>query len=167
MRHFARALALALFVYFCWLGMMGVHELGHVVHAKLSGGVVQRVSFPPLGFSQTILRYNPHPPMVAWGGPLWGSVLPVLLWAIVPTRWSIVRRAMQFFAGFCLIANGAYIGIGWTIGAGDAGDLLHYGTPLWLMCAFGLVEITAGLLLWHLLGRKPPQSPLTSSAGET
>jgi hypothetical protein len=57
-----------------------------------------------------------------------------------------------FFAGFCLIANGAYLAIGLLDGIGDAGDLVANGAPAWSLIAFGAVTIPAGLWLWHGLG---------------
>jgi len=149
-----KSLGIAVLLYATWVGMMAVHELGHCVHAWVSGGVIRRVSIPLLGFSQTFFRFNPHPHFVVWGGPIWGSVLPLLLLLLVPRRWSTARNLVQFFAGFCLIANGAYLGVGWTMGVGDAGDLLWHGTPAWVLVAFGVVAVSAGLYLWHLLGVK-------------
>lgn len=154
-----RALLLAPFlVYASWLGMLATHEFGHVLHAWLSGGQVERVLLPPLGFSQTIVWPNPHERFVAWGGPAWGAGLPLLAAAVV--RLLLRRRRdgghvpdlLKFFAGFCLIANGGYIGVGWFAragGAGDAGDLLRLGTPPWVMVAFGAACLVIGLALWH------------------
>ena len=55
-----------------WLGMMAVHEFGHVLLAWLSGGMVATVVVGPLEFSRTELQINPHPLAVAWGGALVG-----------------------------------------------------------------------------------------------
>jgi hypothetical protein len=60
---------------------------------------------------------------------------------------------LRFFAGFCLIANGAYIAAGSFQSIGDAGDLLHHGTPIWMLWLFGIVTIPAGLLMWNGLGK--------------
>ena len=152
MRHALRLAAYALCLYAGWLGMMVVHEAGHVFHARLSGGIVDRVDVPLLGFSQTLYSANPRPHFVAWGGAVWGCVIPLMLLAVVVRGPRRARQAVQLFAGFCLIANGAYLGVGWTTGAGDAGELRHYGTPVWVMIAFGVTATAAGLLLWHLLG---------------
>src|SRR3954470_2479273 len=107
-------------LYATWLGMMAVHEAGHVLHARVSGGVVDRVHIPLLGFSQTFYAVNPKPAFVAWGGAVWGCVIPLLLLAIFTLTPQAVRRAAQFFAGFCLVANGAYLGVGWSVRSGDA-----------------------------------------------
>src|SRR5690349_19654759 len=102
----------AVLLYANWLAMMAVHEMGHVLHAWMSHGRVAAIHFGLLDFSETELSYNPHPLFVAWGGPICGSLIPLMALAII----RVVRhpRAIwisRFFAGFCLIANGAYVGV--------------------------------------------------------
>ena len=150
-----RLLLLAPIVYACWLGMMAVHEAGHVLHGWFSGATVSAVHVPLLGFSITTFSTNPHPHFVAWGGAVWGCVLPLLLWSTFRIQRLPRQRYLQFFAGFCLIANGAYLGAGWQANAGDAADLVDYGTPAWVLVVFGCVTTAAGLYLWHLLGKSP------------
>src|SRR5688500_10776408 len=134
-----RLVLVPLAIYAGWLGMMAVHEAGHVLHAWLSGGVVERVHIPLLGFSQTFYAVNPRPHFVTWGGPAWGCAIPLLVLAALLRAPRRLRRVAQVFAGFCLIANGAYLGLGWVEHAGDAGELRRYGTPVWVMVAFGTV----------------------------
>ena len=69
-----------------------------------------------------------------------------------PAEFRVLRQVAQFFAGFCLIANGAYISLGWTDRVGDCGEMLRTGTPIWAMLAFGGITIPLGLYLWHGLG---------------
>src|ERR1044071_6913574 len=89
-----------------WLGMMVVHEFGHVLFGWSSGGVVARVVLSPLEFSRTEMQRNPHPLFVASGGALVGVTLPLF----VSGLWRLLRwpswYILQFFAGFCLVANG-------------------------------------------------------------
>ena len=59
---------------------------------------------------------------------------------------------MRFFAGFCLIANGAYLGVGSFAGIGDAGELLRLGMSVPMLWGFGLLVFPAGLLVWHGAG---------------
>jgi hypothetical protein len=136
----------------CWLAMQAVHELGHVVGAVLSGGQVERVVLHPLGISRTDLSGNPHPCFVVWMGPVVGVALPALGAAVA--RWRQIRLAYlaEFFAGFSLIANGAYLGVGSFWAIGDAGDLVRLGTPSWRLWLFGLVTVPAGLWAWNGLG---------------
>ena len=159
-----RALILLLSLYPCWLAMMAVHEAGHVAHAWASGGTVSAVRVPLAGFSITEFSTNPRPHFVAWGGLLWGSLLPVVAWAaLAALRFGRAVGAAQFFAGFCLVANGAYLGVGWVTGAGDAGDLVEYGTPVWALALVGAVAIGAGLYLWHRLGVAPVEAATEQS----
>lgn len=61
--------------------------------------------------------------------------------------------AMQYLVGFCLLANGVYLGLGWIDRIGDAGDILREGGAVWQMVLFGVVASALGLLVWHKLGR--------------
>jgi hypothetical protein len=60
---------------------------------------------------------------------------------------------LRFFAGFCLIANGAYIGGGSFDRIGDAGVMLRHGSSPWWLWTFGAVTVPAGLRLWHRQGQ--------------
>ena len=166
-----RLCGVAVRLYVCWLAMLAVHESGHVLHALLSGGRVAAVDFPLLGFSRTDLAENPAPQFVAWGGPVWGCLLPIGIWLAL-TGWMrdrgdgnavdipgrtmsrAIERWGRFFAGFCLISNGAYLGVGGLGRVGDAGDLLGHGAAMWMLIAFGLVTVSAGLWMWHTLGTR-------------
>jgi Peptidase M50B-like len=135
-----------------WLSMQGVHEFGHMLHAWTSGGRVTRVVLAPLEISRTDVSPNPHPMLVAWGGPVWGCVIPVGLWvAVRAARWP---RAwwLRFFAGFCLVANGAYLLAGAFFPVGDAESLIRAGTPTMALVAFGAATIIPGFALWNGLG---------------
>jgi hypothetical protein len=137
---------------FSWLGMMAVHELGHVIHVWASGGAVRQIVLPLLGFSRTDVSLNPHPLLVARGGALWGAILPLVLLLAVRRFGRRFAFLAAFFAGFCLIANGAYLAGGAWINAGDAADLLHLGASRWQLLGFGLPAIAVGLLLLNGLG---------------
>jgi hypothetical protein len=132
--------------------MMAVHELGHVMGAAMTGGTVQRCVLYPLTISRTDVSPNPRPVIVVWMGPIVGCVLPLVALACVPLRFRCTRLAAQFFAGFCLIANGAYLAVGWMDRVGDCGEMLRNGVPVWWLLAFGGVAIPVGLGLWHGLG---------------
>ena len=144
-----RAVIAGVTIYASWLGMLAIHELGHVIHAWLSGGRVVQVIFPLLGFSQTIVWPNPRERFVVWGGPIWGALLPVAMYGAFRIARRAVPEVLKFFAGFCLIANGAYLACGWLNPTGDAGELRRLGTPVLLMVAVGAGMFLGGLLLWH------------------
>jgi hypothetical protein len=159
MKPVARVLLWLMAAYVAWLAMMAVHEAGHVLHAWVTGGRVVHVELPLLGFSRTDVSPNPRPAAVAWGGPLWGCLLPLAAWTVCPRKAPRARATLQLFAGFCLIANGVYLGIGWIDRVGDAGDLLRRGTPVWVLVAFGLIASAAGLYLWHRIGTRGATAP--------
>jgi len=151
-RRFFAVLLLATFLPLTWLGMQIVHEFGHVIAAWATGGRILRVVLHPLVISQTELAWNPHPLLVAWAGPLIGSVVPVAIWALVRLLKLPGVTLFGFFSGFCLVANGVYLGYGSFHGIGDAGDLVADGSPQWLLVVFGLVTVALGSLQWHALG---------------
>jgi hypothetical protein len=144
-----QVLLILTFLPWCWLMMMAVHEAGHVLAAWLTGASIERVVLPPLGFSQTVLGGNPQPLPVAWAGALVGCGLPLLAWVITRPFSARVTVCARFLAGFCLMANGAYLGIGAWSGDGDAGDLVAAGAAVWQLVAFGVLACAAGLWLWH------------------
>src|SRR2546428_7735763 len=153
MRRLQRIVLIGTFLGFSWLAMQAVHELGHVLVAFLTGAEVTKVVLHPLTISRTDLGHNPHPLAVVWGGPLLGSLLPLLTFSLA----SLLRLpgvySFRFFAGFCLVANGVYIGIGWLIANGaDPWVMTKNGSPVWLLVLFGLLSFPLGLFLWHRQG---------------
>lgn len=108
-----------------WLGMQAVHELGHVLGAWAGGETVSRVVLHPLIISRTDASHDRHPLLVVWGGPILGSLLPLVVLGITRLIRSGFFYLFQFFAGFCLVANGAYVGVGSFGGVGDAGELVR------------------------------------------
>lgn len=148
-----QALLIASTLGLSWLGMQAVHETGHVAAAILSGGRVERVVLHPETISYTQLTQNPHPLFVAWMGPITGIALP-LTFSLGARRLGLRGwYVLQFFTGFCLITNGAYLAFGSLEGIGDAGDIARHGSPQYLLWLFGAITIPIGLWLWNGLGR--------------
>ena len=131
---------------------MAVHEMGHIVGAFLTGGHIERVVLHPFTISRTDVSPNPSPVVVVWLGPIFGSVLPLAVSLFLPQGLTTTRKMVMFFAGFCLIANGAYIALGSFDKIGDSGVMLRHGSPMWMLLAFGLLTIPLGLFVWHRLG---------------
>ena len=163
MKRLHQVLLIGTFLPLCWLAMMAVHELGHVLGAVATSGRVERVVLHPLTISRTDVSPNPSPLVVVWAGPVVGALLPLAL--LLAARVGRYKSAymLQFFAGFCLIANGAYIGIGSFGKIGDAGDMLRHGSPIWSLWLFGVVTFPSGLYLWNGLG---PQFGLGATEGK-
>jgi hypothetical protein len=152
MKRLHQGILIAATVSGSWLGMQAVHELGHVLGAWLTGGRIAKVVLHPLAISRTDLALNPSPLVVAWAGPAIGVALPLLGWIIAARArlpWTYLPR---FFAGFCLIANGAYVAFGSLDRVGDCGEMLRHGSAIWHLWLFGAVTVPAGLWLWHRQG---------------
>src|SRR2546423_98584 len=124
---FRRELLIACTVLSSWLAMQAVHELGHVGGAWLTGGRVARVVLHPLTISRTDLAENPAPLAVVWAGPLFGNALPIIAWLTASAAKLPGNFLLRFFAGFCLVANGLYIGVGSFLQIGDCGEMLRHG----------------------------------------
>ena len=152
MQRFHQVVFLFSVVALSWFAMMATHELGHVVGAMVSGGQVERVVLHPMTISRTDVKPNPNPLLVVWAGPLLGCLLPLVIGLAVPKRSTMVRNTMLFFAGFCLLANGAYIAFGAFDSVGDCGEMLKHGSPIWVLFTFGAIAICVGFYLWHCLG---------------
>ncbi len=131
------------------LGMQALHESGHVIGAGLTGGKVARVVLHPLTISRTDLSHNPSPLVVVWSGPAIGAVAPLLIWVIAAAVSSPSAFVLRFFAGFCCVANGLYVGVSSFGRVGDCGEMLRYGSDPWQLWLFGALAVPVGLWLWH------------------
>lgn len=139
---------------FSWLAMQVTHELGHVLGALASGGTVVQVVLHPGTVSRTDVFPNPHPATVAWSGPLVGILLPLIALLVGMLVRSPGVYLFRFFAGFCLVTNGLYIGLGPLHRLADAGDLLDHGSHSWPLLFFGVLTVPLGVSLWMGLGRE-------------
>jgi hypothetical protein len=135
-----------------WLGMMLVHEFGHVLGAWITGGTVAKVVVQAWTISRTEFSHNPHPLIVVWAGPVGGVLLPLTSFGLAHLLRMPGIYLLRFFTGVCLIANGAYLGVCSIYAAGDAGDLLRHGAAMWQLWAFGLLTAPLGFYLWHRQG---------------
>ncbi|MEK6233132.1 MAG: M50 family metallopeptidase [Planctomycetales bacterium] len=135
-----------------WLLMQAVHEFGHVLHAWWTGGRVAYVVLHPFTISMTHYSTYENILFLYCGGFLWGSLIP---WAIFLACWRFDREIAYlpgFFAGFCLIANGAYLAGGAVGDGGDPQVLTMNGVPVALQVAIGLPMVAVGIYLWHGIG---------------
>jgi hypothetical protein len=135
-----------------WVTMTTTHELGHVIGALLTGGHICEVRLTPWTISSTLVDPNPHPGTVVWSGPLIGCLIPA---GVAGVRFSsniATKLLLRWLAGFCLIANGAYIAFGSFEGIGDCRAMYQTGTSQITMLLFGTAAILSGMLIWHRLG---------------
>jgi hypothetical protein len=149
MTHAAQAVLIVATLVASWPGMQAVHELGHVLSARLTGGRVTGVALHPLGISRTDLAANPRPLVVAWAGPIVGAIAPLIAWQCAAACRMRIAFLLRFFAGFCLVANGLYLGLGSFGRIGDCGELLRHGAAPWQLWLFGVVTVPCGFALWH------------------
>ncbi|MSQ95821.1 MAG: hypothetical protein EXR98_14865 [Gemmataceae bacterium] len=152
MKRLHQVVLLASTVALSWFAMMAVHVAGHVLGAWISGGTVSKVVLHPLTISRADVSPNPQPLVVIWAGPVIGVLAPLLMWITTQLCGIPIWHLCRFFAGFCLIANGAYLGVGSFDHIGDAGDLMRHGADTWQLWLFGIICAPSGFLLWHRLG---------------
>lgn len=148
-----RAFLIAALIPLCWLGMMIVHEMGHVLGAIVTGGRVTRVVLHPLTISRTDVSPNPAPLAVTWAGPALGVLTPALVLLAGRFFKMPALHLWRFFTGFCLISNGLYLAVGAFDRVGDAGDLLRHGAATGHLWLFGLVTVPIGFWMWHGQGK--------------
>ena len=152
MKRLDQIILIGTFVGFSWLAMQAVHELGHVIGGLVGGGIIEKVVLYPNTISCTYVSPNPHPLLEVWAGPGIGTMLPLLVFAVAAV-WRIPGLyLLRFFAGFCLITNGVYIGGGSFQGLADAGVMLMYGSRQWQLLVFGILTVPLRLYLWNGLG---------------
>jgi hypothetical protein len=148
-RRFRQILLVTSILWLSWLIMMLVHEFGHVLGGLATGGKVRRVVWHPAVISRTDVWPNPHPLIEVCAGPILGSVIPLAI-AIAASR---LRQRVAYLiwvvAGFCLIANGAYMAIGAIHPIGDAEELVAHGMQRWPMATFGLLAVAGGFWIWE------------------
>ena len=137
---------------FSWPAMMVVHETGHAIHLLATGGSIEQITLHPLKISQTLPAENPHPLATVIGGPLWGMMLPLMIWWIVMGLAPARSYLAAFFAGFCLVANGAYLAGDAILQGGDGLEFVQCGVPPWALIAVGIPAIAAGIYTWNGLG---------------
>jgi peptidoglycan/LPS O-acetylase OafA/YrhL len=150
MLRFRRCFFVVSLILLSWLLMQAVHETGHILAAWLTGAKIEQVVLHPLTFSRTDVAENPQPLCVYWSGAIFGVLFPLLLAVIGAAVRLPCRHILRFFAGFCLVANGSYLGFDFSdTGPTDAGFLIEYGAERYQLLVFGTVSVALGLFLWH------------------
>jgi hypothetical protein len=151
--NFRRSALIASVILASWFGMQQIHELGHIAAARWIGATIDHIAIHPLTISHTNVGPNRNPNLVVWAGPTSGTLLPLAIWLIAAALRIQEAFLLRFFAAFCLVANGVYIGVGSFFGIGDPGEMLRNGSPIWQLHVFGLVATLAGFVLWNGEGK--------------
>lgn len=112
-----------------WVLMLLTHEVGHGAAALLTGGEVVSADLRPGVPGHTLVTPNPHPHWVVWGGFLSGCLLPLGAWGAVRATVPKMSSDLFLLAGFCLLANGAYLAAGGGESLTDTGVLRSLGWP--------------------------------------
>lgn len=145
---YAQWLKLLITAILCWYPFMCLHELGHILSAQFTGGRIQEIILVPWKFSQTVIRHSHHPLIDAWAGPLLGVTLPLFAYSL-HKKFKRENDFLSILTGFCLMANGLYIGLGWIDKVGHAGDIITHNFSIISMILFGIISSTTGLFIWH------------------
>ncbi|MDB4731902.1 M50 family metallopeptidase [bacterium] len=135
-----------------WFFMQAVHEFGHISAALMTGGTILLIDLHPLHISHTLISPNPQPVIVIWAGPIVGVLLPLVLYLVCCKFFQNMVHLLRFFAGFCLIANGAYLGSIAIEAVGDARDFLVENVPIYFPLTFAIITVPSGFLLWNNQG---------------
>ena len=131
-----------------WPVMNWTHEVGHGVSARLTGGQVARVVLDPRTFARTDYGANPAPLVVVWGGPTTGTAAGALLaLPLLTRRGRVLGCTAALLGASCLLANGAYIGLGVVSPVADTEVMARLGVPRWAMAAFGIPVVLAGRMV--------------------
>jgi hypothetical protein len=142
-----------------WFGLLLTHEVGHVLHAWVSGGRVERVVVPLLGFSRTDVSTNPQPVLVAWGGFVWGGLLPLAMLGIANLSWKAAARGFRGFAAIAVLANAAYA----CSPVGDVEDIVRAGGSRWPLIVYALFTVPVGLFVLERFINATPVAALTEA----
>ena len=125
-----------------WCVMVMTHESGHVLAGWATGGTLQHADLAPWSLPHSHFDPDPQPLVTAWGGPLLGVLVPLLI------AWMLRWPPLWFIATFCLVANGSYLAIAWVTGEQylDTARLLRHGASPWSIGVYCAVTLTTGYL---------------------
>jgi hypothetical protein len=133
-------LRLSVLLLVSWVVMCTTHEFGHILGGWLSGGTLQRAELRPWKLPFSIFNPDPRPLVTLWSGPIFGSVLPVIVSLVLRRRWSC------FVTWFCVLANGAYLATAWYAGGAllDTNRMFAAGASKWSVLAFIAITFMVG-----------------------
>jgi hypothetical protein len=123
-----------------WCVMTFTHESGHLVCGWACGGTLRHADLLPWHLPHSHFDPDPRPLITAWGGPILGALVPLLIALLVRRDW------VWFVAYFCILANGAYLAAAWVSGERylDTARLLAHGAHPVTIAAYCVVTIGVG-----------------------
>ncbi|QDT12419.1 hypothetical protein [Planctomycetes bacterium K23_9] len=129
-------------LWWAWLCMALLHELGHIAVGCAVGGDLEHFELRPWCLPHSLFASNSFPLLTLWAGPILGSVSVLVVAAIVR------RQAVWFVAWFSVVANGLYLLAGYYSGDSelDSTKMLQEGTPAWMLIAVGAAMSIAGYI---------------------
>src|SRR5829696_4046865 len=135
-----RACQFVLLLAVSWCVMTFTHEPGHIVCGWAGGGTLRHADLLPWHLPHSHFDPDPHPLITAWGGPILGALVPLVVALLVRRDWT------WFIAHFCLLANGAYLAAAWVSGERylDTARLLEHGAHPATIAAFCVLTIGVG-----------------------
>lgn len=104
---------LGLWLAWAWVTMTVTHELGHVMAGLAGGAQLRELQLQPWRLPYSIFLGDPHPLVTLWAGFAVGGLVPLVV------ALAVRRNAVWFVAWFCLLANGAYLLLGYVSGDGE------------------------------------------------
>ena len=137
-----RAFQLTVIALLSWSLMLLFHEGGHLLGGFLSGAKLQDYDLVPWRLPYSIHSPDPHPLITLWSGPILGVLFPWMLYRV--KKGELTDTVFSF----CLLANGAYLLIGW-IQEGtqlDTHRLLESGTSPFLILLYSCLTIIPGYI---------------------
>lgn len=153
----------------CLQVMLFLHEVGHLIAAKLMFVQITYLDLFPLrinsllfdaGGSNQWLKSN----LIVASGFVLGSLLPMLSFPFWRIQSGFVGIFLKSLSSFCVLANGLYLMLGsiellgssanWTPNFTDSGLLISSGCPAWILIIAGGTVAGAGYWLLSRLARQ-------------
>lgn len=127
-----------------------LHELGHALAVWSVGGTVTSMTIHPFSWSYTAYGRCPaeYEEMATWAGAVFGLAGSLLLTGLGRLCRSPFAAPLLMTGIAACFYNGLYFLVDSLAGTGGDAEFLHRnGTPLWILIAFGLAAVGAGVFL--------------------
>lgn len=135
-----RLMTLILWLAWAWIVMTVGHELGHVLAGLIGGARLRVLELRPWHLPHSLFSGDEYPLMTLWAGPILGTSLPAAV-ALLSRR-----PATVFVAWFCLVANAAYLLLGYFSGDAelDSTKMIQAGASSTTLLAVSIVALAVG-----------------------